>query len=327
MNPVEIHHIKQKEGESMKAFMKRFKTESMNVNGAPECMRIYGFMHGITNPDLIKRLNDNIPKSVDKMMSVATAFLWGEVVVANQSRKKAPTTWRHHETAPPPMSGPAESQNKNKFCEFHGDKGHNTDECIHLQKLIEEAIKSGQLLHLIKELKQGGQEISFPPFASREGQENPIVIETKVEGHLIHRDGEHSMNALMNFMVVRSPSPYNGIIGRPDAPSEVSPNEPAVLEGLKLAIHPEYPEQTIMIGEILSKKGKMELCDLLKKNLDIFARNPADMTGVPRSIAEHRLNICEGCPPIRQKRRGHAPDQNKAIQEEVTKLVEVQITR
>ncbi|GKE19091.1 reverse transcriptase domain-containing protein [Tanacetum coccineum] len=51
------------------------------------------------------------------------------------------------------------------------------------------------------------------------------------------------------------------------------------------------------------------------------------MTGVPRTITEHRLNVREGCSPIRQKRRGHAPDRNKSIQEEVTKLVEAQITR
>ncbi|GJV59757.1 reverse transcriptase domain-containing protein [Tanacetum coccineum] len=86
---VEIHHIKQKEGESTKAFMERFKAESMHVNGSSECMRVSGFMHGITNPDLIKRLNDNIPKSVDEMMSMTTSFLIGEVAVANQSRKKS----------------------------------------------------------------------------------------------------------------------------------------------------------------------------------------------------------------------------------------------
>ncbi|GKE27815.1 hypothetical protein Tco_1443199 [Tanacetum coccineum] len=197
-DPVEIHHIKQREGESTKAFMERFKAESMHVNGAPECMRISRFMHGITNPDLIKRLNDNIPKSIDEMMSMTTAFLQGEVAVANQSGKKAPPAWKHHEAshkpsfdkridfknwhksnkrqdrfmpliktpkevlametvkfkALPPMTGPAENQNKNKFCEFHGDKGHSTDECIHMRKQIKEAVKSGQLSHLIKELKQ-----------------------------------------------------------------------------------------------------------------------------------------------------------------------------
>ncbi|GJW33019.1 putative reverse transcriptase domain-containing protein [Tanacetum coccineum] len=200
-DPVEIHHIKQKEGEPMKSFMERFKAESKHVSGAPECIRISGFMHGITNPNLINKLNDNILKSVDKMMSVTTAFLMGEVATANQSKKKVPLAWKHHETshipnfdkrpdfksqhkssrqqdcftpltktpkeilametvkfkAPLPMTGPAENRNKNKFSDFHGDKGHITDECIHHRKQIEEAGKLGQLSQLNKEIKQGGK--------------------------------------------------------------------------------------------------------------------------------------------------------------------------
>ncbi|GKE00341.1 hypothetical protein Tco_1388324, partial [Tanacetum coccineum] len=35
-----------------------------------------------------KKLNENIPKSVDEMMSVTTSFLRGEVVVSNQSKRK-----------------------------------------------------------------------------------------------------------------------------------------------------------------------------------------------------------------------------------------------
>ncbi|GKG04267.1 hypothetical protein Tco_0314654 [Tanacetum coccineum] len=89
-----------------------------------------------------------------------------------------------------------------------------------------------------------------------------------------------------------------------EAPSEPPPNEPAVAEGIKVAIHLEYPEQTVTIGGSLSEKGKMELYDLLRNNLDIFSWKLADMTSVPRSIVEHRLNTREGCQPIRQKRRG-----------------------
>ncbi|GKA63349.1 reverse transcriptase domain-containing protein [Tanacetum coccineum] len=63
-------------------------------------------------------------------------------------------------TTPPPMSGAPESRNKNKYCDFHGDKGHNTDDCLHLKRQIKEAVRSGQLAHLVKEIKQGGNKAS-----------------------------------------------------------------------------------------------------------------------------------------------------------------------
>ncbi|GKE42199.1 hypothetical protein Tco_1469483 [Tanacetum coccineum] len=56
-------------------------------------------------------------------------------------------------------------------------------------------------------------------------------------------------------------------------------------------------------------------------------KKPADMTGVPRHIAEHRLNVREGCSPVRQKKRGQSADRNQAIQEEVGKLVEAGIMK
>nr|GFB10403.1 retrotransposon protein, putative, unclassified [Tanacetum cinerariifolium] len=66
---------------------------------------------------------------------------------------------------------------------------------------------------------------------------------------------------------------------------------------------------------------------ILKKNLDIFAWQPSDMTRVPWSVAEYRLNIREGYSPVRQKKRGQAPERSKAIQAEVQKLVEAGIMR
>nr|GEV21533.1 hypothetical protein [Tanacetum cinerariifolium] len=83
-DPVKIHNIKQRDGESTKEFVRMYKLECRDVKGAPECMKILGFMHEITNPELIKRLNDKIPKSVDEMIRVTTSFLRGEV--ADSSR-------------------------------------------------------------------------------------------------------------------------------------------------------------------------------------------------------------------------------------------------
>ncbi|GJU64410.1 reverse transcriptase domain-containing protein [Tanacetum coccineum] len=156
-------------------------------------------------------------------------------------------------------------------------------------------------------------------------------------------DEEHSRSAWMNFMIVRSPSPYNRIIGRPGIrriqavpstahgmlkfpvtgeivtlqSSRIIPLECIMISGpgvpqpvinqvikekIQVAIHPEYPEQTIAIGSTLTEEGRKELCGLLRRNLDIFAWKPSDMTGVPRHIAELRLNICEGCLPVRQNK-------------------------
>ncbi|GKF47928.1 hypothetical protein Tco_0141179, partial [Tanacetum coccineum] len=98
-------------------------------------------------------------------------------------------------------------------------------------------------------------------------------------------------------------------------------------EKIRMVIHPEYPEKTIAIGSTLMEKGRKELCTLLGQNLDVFTWKPADMTGLPRSIAEHCLNIREGCQPVRQKKKGQTPKKNKAIQEEVEKLVDAGIRK
>nr|GFA19387.1 reverse transcriptase domain-containing protein [Tanacetum cinerariifolium] len=144
---------------------------------------------------------------------------------------------------------------------------------------------------------------------------------------------EHSTSAWMNFMVVRSPSLYNDIIGRPRVrriqavpstahrmlkflvaggtvtlySSKIIPLECTIVSGpgaqqlvidqvtkekIQVAIHPECLEQTIAIGSTLTEE------------------------------AEHRLNTREGCLPIRQKKRGQAPERNKPIYEEVEKLVD-----
>ncbi|GKE12745.1 reverse transcriptase domain-containing protein [Tanacetum coccineum] len=121
-------------------------------------------------------------------------------------------------------------------------------------------------------------------------------------------------------MIVRSPSPYNGIIGRlrireiQAVPSTahgmrkflvnggvvtirstiLTPNECATItatskdsikkieggqKNLKVAIRHDFLDQEVALGGTLSIKGRTTLCALLKRNLDIFAWQPSDMTG------------------------------------------------
>ncbi|GKB17398.1 reverse transcriptase domain-containing protein, partial [Tanacetum coccineum] len=172
-------------------------------------------------------------------------------------------------------------------------------------------------------------------------------------------DVDHSTKAWMNFMIVKSLSPYNGIIGKPGireiravpstahgmlkfsvdggivtirstilipaecatvttSPKEILKEAEFHHENFKVVLHPSFPDKEVAIGGTLSEEGRTELCSLLKGNLDIFAWQPSDMTGVSRSVAEHRLNIREGNPPVRQKKRGQTLENScqEAIQVE-----------
>ncbi|GJY17436.1 reverse transcriptase domain-containing protein [Tanacetum coccineum] len=200
-------------------------------------------------------------------------------------------------------------------------------------------LKAVKLSHLIKELKQnnGNEQPKITKKGETSGKDKALAI-LMVQPWEMIGDEEHSASAWMNFMVVRSPSSYNGIIGRPGViklqvvpltahemlkilveggvitlkssklvPLECvmvfghegasSATKPIIEERVKVAINPEYPKQTVMIGSTLIEGGRNKLCGLLQRNLDIFAWKPADMTGVPRHIAEHRLNVREGCSP------------------------------
>nr|GEU31039.1 reverse transcriptase domain-containing protein [Tanacetum cinerariifolium] len=91
-DPVEIHYIKQMDEGSIEDFIERFKKETGRMKGAPECMRIFGFIHGVNNPELIKCLNEHVPKTMEEMVITTTAFIRGEAAAA--SKKKDHVSWK-----------------------------------------------------------------------------------------------------------------------------------------------------------------------------------------------------------------------------------------
>nr|GEU85362.1 reverse transcriptase domain-containing protein [Tanacetum cinerariifolium] len=316
---VKIHNIKQRDGQSTEEFVRRYKLECRDVKGASECMKISGFMHGITNPELIKCLHDEIPKDSD--------FI---------------PTPREEDGTKGPMV--IEAEIGGHFVHrMYVDGGSFSkilyEHCFNMFRL---KVKS-QMVPTTTPLVRFSGKIIWPP-----GQ---ISLLVKIG------DEENSTSAWMNFIVVRSPSPYNGIIGRlgvrriqefqstahemlnfpvigetvtlrsgriiPLECTMVSgPGVPQLIinqvteEKIQVAIHPEYPKQTIAIGSTLTEEGRKELCGLLRRNLDIFAWKLVYMFGVPRHIAEHRLIIHEGCLPARKNKMRQAPERNMAIYEE-----------
>ncbi|GJT95375.1 reverse transcriptase domain-containing protein [Tanacetum coccineum] len=73
------------------------------------------------------------------------------------------------------------------------------------------------------------------------------------------------------------------MVSEPGAPQPVI--NQVTKEKIQVAIHLEYLEQTVAISSTLTEEGRKELCELLRRSLDVFSWQPSDMTGVPRWLS------------------------------------------
>nr|GEV15142.1 reverse transcriptase domain-containing protein [Tanacetum cinerariifolium] len=324
-DPVEIHNIKQMDGETIEDFMERFKT-------------------------------------MEEMMITTAAFIRGEAAVAG--KKKGHTSWRTHDQSKRHTSEkrsdfqgqPREGRGSSRVTSLQGHQKKfsrlreitfpllATSGGIE-EPLVIEAKISGHIIHRMYVDGGSSTEVLYEHCFNRlrpEVKNQMVSATTSLTGFsgetiwplgqlrllVTIGDADHSTRAWMNFMIVRSLSSYNGIIRRPEikqiqaVPStahgmlkfpadggivtirstilipvecatvitsskEIPKEAGARHENFKVALHPNFPDQ-----------------------------EPSNMTGLPRSVAEHRLNIREGYSPVRQKKRGQAPKREKAIQAE-----------
>ena len=83
----------------------------------------------------------------------------------------------------------------------------------------------------------------------------------------------------------------------------------------------DNPEHLDYIGSRLAEDLRHLLIHFLKQNKDVFAWKQKDMGGIDPAIITHRLNVSPSCKPVKLKRRSFALERQKAINEEVGKLL------
>ncbi|GJZ44707.1 hypothetical protein Tco_0591962 [Tanacetum coccineum] len=186
--------------------------------------------------------------------------------------------------------------------------------------------------------------ITFPGVISDDASDEPLIVKAEVEGYLGRTKrnnnglggfrplfGNEGLSRKMSikFLVVRAPSPYNIILGRPGLkalhaiPSTIhsmirfptpkgiatlvtratiiaecrlpegkqilTEKQPEILEAgqpdegadltEQILVNPSFPDQIVTIGGGLSPVCKNQLKTLLINNMEVFAWEPADMTG------------------------------------------------
>jgi hypothetical protein len=62
--------------------------------------------------------------------------------------------------------------------------------------------------------------------------------------------------------------------------------------------------------------------ELLKRNADLFAWHPKDMSGIDESVITHKLSLFSNVKPVSQRKRRLGEERRKAVDEEVRKLKE-----
>ena len=97
---------------------------------------------------------------------------------------------------------------------------------------------------------------------------------------------------------------------------------PEPSEELESTLLDDDPEHLAYIGSKLTKDLRNSLTNFLRQNKDVFVWKQANMGGIDPTVITHRLNVSPSFKPVKQKRRSFAPERQKAINEEVGKLVQ-----
>ena len=102
---------------------------------------------------------------------------------------------------------------------------------------------------------------------------------------------------------------------------------PTPLEELEPVQLDDELEHLAYIGSKLVEDVRDPLIYFLKQNVEVFAWKQEDMGGIDIAVITHKLNVNPSFKPFKQERRSFASERQKAINEEVSKLLQAQAIR
>ncbi|GJW90490.1 reverse transcriptase domain-containing protein [Tanacetum coccineum] len=250
---------------------------------------------------------------------------------------------------PRPMQLPTKKENQDRYCDYHGEKGHYTNDCFQLKRQLEISLESGSIARcdvraLLRELKSRHEVTTeehsdgFSGFRRRVGE---TIGEDLIGGGLRRRAGLRGLRAvsstihsMIKFLTPRGIATLvtrkmviaecqrlekKQMVEKETGQNTLREEESPERVGLtkQALVNSAYPNQLVTIGGNLSEGCKDQLKTLLKKSTDVFAWELADMTEIPRRIIEHSLNANPLIEPVAQKRRVMASDRTQAVIKEV----------
>ena len=133
--------------------------------------------------------------------------------------------------------------------------------------------------------------------------------------------GNQSITRECYSVLIKKNTVENIYMDELDMRDEVT-TRPAPSEELEPVQLGDQLEHLVYIGSTLEEDIRSPLICFLEQNMGVFAWKQEDMGRVDSAVITHRLNANPSFKPVKQKRRSFAPERQKAINEEVGKLLQ-----
>uniref|UniRef100_A0A2N9F1B5 Uncharacterized protein n=1 Tax=Fagus sylvatica TaxID=28930 RepID=A0A2N9F1B5_FAGSY len=188
-------NVKQKEGETLRSYLTRFNKETLLVDGADDKVVLTAFISGLQSEDFLFSIYKDPPSTMTEIMPPGKKRKGDHADRPAEPHETRPKAQRNRNGRQEERSGrgfnerfnrftplnapvdhifmqirndPAlkwpgklltdpDKRPRDKYCRFHRDHGHNTENCYDLKRQIEELIKQGKLQRFIEKGQREGR--------------------------------------------------------------------------------------------------------------------------------------------------------------------------
>ncbi|GJX72970.1 reverse transcriptase domain-containing protein [Tanacetum coccineum] len=183
-----VQNIKQREGESTRAFITRYTDDTLQILGLHEEQQISGFVHGLRTRSLVEHLSTDLPSTYKGLMEKTYTWVEARKVATNGAsndridgfKRSKKSSWDNNRG----------QKNKDRCSSYRGPNhgllpslSKSPKEILATEKAARsfeppQDVRKQAITRYVIRLNYGGKEIIFPPVEKVNNA--PVIIEAKI---------------------------------------------------------------------------------------------------------------------------------------------------